>query len=178
MAIEWYILHTYSGQEYKVKKNIDKQVEELNLQDVIKQVKIPVKKVVDIKKGKKTIKDKKLFPGYILVEMEMSDDTWYILQNTPGVTNFVSTGEIVPLSKEEVKNIFYQMGEGEGSEKTPLPETKFIVGETVKIIDGPFINFPGSVEEVYPEKQRLKVKVEIFGRSTPVELDYSQIEKL
>jgi transcriptional antiterminator NusG len=180
MAKEWYVIHTYSGHENKVKLALEKKVEGLNLQERIFQVKIPTVEVPEVKDGKKKIKSKKFFPGYVLVEMELDDNTWSIVKNIPGVTNFVGaygSSKPKPLSREEVSSLFDQMGEQKTTEKMSAV-MDFSVGEHVKVIDGPFSNFSGVVEEVYPEKGRLRVKVEIFGRGTPVELDFLQVGKI
>jgi len=180
MAKEWYVIHTFSGHENKVKLALEKKIETLNLQEKIFQVKIPTVDVPEVKNGKKRIKTKKFFPGYVLVELDMCDDAWGVIKNTPGVTNFVGaygTGKPRPLSREEVNSLFDQMGEQKATEKMST-EVDFSVGALVKVIDGPFNNFSGVVEEVYPEKGRLRVKVEIFGRGTPVELDFLQVGKI
>lgn len=180
MAKEWYVVHTFSGHENKVKLALEKKVEGLGLQDKIYQVKIPTVDVPEVKDGKKRIRSKKFFPGYVLVEMEFEDVTWGLVKSIPGVTNFVGaygTNKPKPLSREEVNSLFDQMGEQKVKEKISTV-IDFSVGEHVKVIDGPFNNFSGVVEEVHPEKGRLRVKVEIFGRGTPVELDFLQVGKI
>ena len=179
MTKEWYVVHTYSGHENKVKLALEKKVENLNLRDEIFQVKIPTMDVAEVKNGKKKINKKKFFPGYILVEMILNDNSWSIVKGTPGVTNFVGaygTNRPKPLTRDEVNSLFDQMGEQKSQEKVPMV-IDFSIGEPVKIIDGPFSNFSGIVEEVHPDKGRLRVKVEIFGRGTPVELDFLQVDK-
>jgi transcriptional antiterminator NusG len=192
MAKEWYVIHTFSGHENKVKLALEKKIEnetaperKNRLQSKIKQVKIPTVEVPEVKDGKKRIKSKKFFPGYVLIEMDMDDETWSFVKNIPGVTNFVGafgssfeTSKPKPLSRDEVNSLFDQMGEQKAKEKVASASMDFSVGEHIKVIDGPFSNFSGIVEEVYPDKGRLRVKVEIFGRGTPVELDFLQVGKI
>ncbi len=176
MDKKWYVIHTLTGEEDKVKKRLLKQGEFKNLKDKISQVLIPTEVVSEVKAGKKKISERKFFPGYILVEMEMTDDVWYMVRNTPGVTDFVSAGaKPTPLLDEEIATILRQTEE---KKEKPTPKVIFEQGEGVKIIDGPFTNFNGSVDEINPEKGKVKVSVMIFGRPTPVELEYWQIEKL
>ncbi len=180
MSKEWYVIHTYSGHENKVKLALEKKVQNLQLQDRVFQVKVPTVEVPEIKDGKKRIKSRKFFPGYVLIEMELDDTTWTVVKSTPGVTNFVGaygSNKPKPLSKNEINALFDQMGEQKVKEKVSVV-LDFDVGEHVKVIDGPFNNFSGVIEEVYPEKGRLRVKVEIFGRGTPVELDFLQVGKI
>ena len=180
MAKEWYVIHTFSGHENKVKLSLEKKVENLGLEDKIYQIKIPTVEVPEVKDGKKRVKSKKFFPGYVLVEMEMTDETWTIVKSIQGVTNFVGafgSSKPKPLSRDEVNSLFDQMGEQKTREKATV-SINFSVGEHVKVIDGPFNNFNGVIEEVYPEKGRVRVKVEIFGRGTPVELDFLQVGKI
>ena len=178
MSNKWYVLQVYSGHENKVKSNIEKLIIQHNLQDKITQIKIPTMDVAEMKNGKKKITRKKLMPGYVLIEMEMDDDNQFLIQNLPSVSMFVGSKTKGPaaLTPEEIKNMFSEMGDVE-SEEPVKPRLLFNVGETLKIIDGPFANFTGIVDEIFPEKGRLRVKVEIFGRSTPVELDYLQVGK-
>ncbi len=180
MSKEWYVIHTFSGHENKVKLALEKQIENLGLQEKIFQVKIPTVEVPEVKDGKKGVKVRKFFPGYVLVEMELDDETWYVVKGIPSVTNFVGSygsGKPKPLSRNEVSALFDQMGEQKSREKVSYV-VDFSVGEHVKVIEGPFSNFNGVVEEVYPDKGRLRVKVEIFGRGTPVELDFMQVGKI
>ncbi len=186
------MIHTFSGHENKVKLALEKKIEnetaperKNRLQSKIKQVKIPTVEVPEVKDGKKRIKSKKFFPGYVLIEMDMDDETWSFVKNIPGVTNFVGafgssfeTSKPKPLSRDEVNSLFDQMGEQKAKEKVASASMDFSVGEHIKVIDGPFSNFSGIVEEVYPDKGRLRVKVEIFGRGTPVELDFLQVGKI
>lgn len=181
MAKGWYVIHTYSGHENKVKTAIEKKVENLELQEKIFQIKVPTIEVPEIKDGKKKIINRKFFPGYVLIEMELDDSTWLAVKNTPGVTNFVGGfggGKPKPLTEKEVNGLFDRMGDQTSHEKAVASEIEYTVGEHIRVIDGPFGNFTGVVEEVYPEKGRLRVKVEIFGRGTPVELDFLQVGKI
>ena len=172
----WYIVHTYSGFEGKVRDSLHQRAEAMGMAHVIEEVLIPTEEVVEIRDGKRSISSQKIFPGYIIVEMAYDDDTWGLIKNTPGVTGFVGTGRTpVPLSPEEVDNIMAHMV---SSEDKPRPKIVFEVGETVKVIEGPFFNFQGYVAEINEERGRLKVMVDILGRSTPVELDYLQVEKI
>jgi len=174
---KWYVLQTYSGHENKVKTNIEKMVQQQKLEDQIFSVKIPSMEVAEMKNGKKKVTKKKLMPGYVLVEMNMTDDLRFKIQNLPSVSTFVGgKGKgPEPLSLDEIKNLFSDVGNVE-SEEVSRPRFLFKVGETLKIIDGPFANFTGLVDEIFPDKGRLRVRVEIFGRSTPVELDYLQVK--
>jgi len=173
MGKNWYVVHTYSGYEEKVKVTIEERRDKKSLKDKISRVLIPTEKVIDLRGGKKKESDKKFYPGYILVEMEMDDETWHLVRNTPRVTGFVGGTKPVALSEEEVTVILQQI------EKGPMPQvkTKFQKGEQVRIIDGPFTNFVGYVEDVDIEHGRLYIMVSIFGRQTPVELNFSQVEK-
>jgi transcriptional antiterminator NusG len=170
----WYVIHTYAGYENKVKTNLEKRVESMNVGDKIFHVLVPLEDVVEVKAGKKKLVKKKIFPGYVLVEMILTDESWYVVRNTPGVTGFVGTGsKPIPLLEAEVEHILRHMGLAE-----PRTKEVFDIGECVKIITGPFRNFTGIVEEIYPDKVKLKVLVTMFGRETPVEVDYSQVQKL
>jgi transcriptional antiterminator NusG len=173
MTKNWYVVHTYSGYEEKVKLTIEDRRDKKGLQDRILRILIPTEKIVELKSGKKRESDKKFYPGYILVEMEMDDETWHLVRNTPRVTGFVGGTTPVALSEEEIEVILQQL------EKGPMPQvrTKFSKGEQVRIIDGPFTNFVGYVEDVDIDHGRLNVMVSIFGRQTPVELNFSQVEK-
>lgn len=174
MEKQWYVIHTYSGYENKVKANLEKRVESMNMGDKIFNVIVPLEDEVQIKDGQKKKVKKKIYPGYVLVEMLMTDDSWYVVRNTPGVTGFVGAGaKPIPLQASEVKQILKQMGVEE-----PKTKVDFYVGETVRVTGGPFENFIGNIEEIYPDKGKLKVLVSMFGRETPVELDFSQVEKL
>ncbi len=174
MSKQWYVVHTYAGYENKVKTNLEKRVESMEMQDKIFRVLVPMEKEVEIKNGKKKTAMKKVFPGYVLVEMVMEDDSWYVVRNTPGVTGFVGPGsKPVPLSQEEVQHILKQMGVAEARSRA-----RFESGEQVRVLEGPFANFIGVIQEVLIEKQKLKVFVSMFGRETPVELEFDQVEKM
>jgi len=167
---KWYVVHTYSGHENKVKVNIEKLVESRGMQDLILDVVVPTEDRVEIKNGQRKIKTKKMFPGYVLVKMIVTNESWYLVRNTQGVTGFVGHGsDPVPLTLEEVRRV--------GIEKIYI-DLDIHIGDTIKVINGPFENFMGSVLEVNPEKQTLRAKVSMFGRDTPVELDYAQVDKL
>lgn len=166
----WYVVHTYSGYENKVKTDLEKTVENNNMTELIQEARVPLEDVVEIKNGKRRIVARKVFPGYVLVKMVMTDETWYVVRNTRGVTGFVGPGsKPIPLSEEEVE----RMLSGGTSVKVDLE-----VGEQVKILDGPLQDFIGTIEEVDAELQKLKVRVEMFGRNTPVDLEFAQVEKL
>jgi transcriptional antiterminator NusG len=171
----WYIVHTYSGFEGKVKESLRQRAEAMGMSEVIEEILIPTEEVVEVRDGKKTRSTRKFFPGYVLVKMTMSDDAWHVVRNTPKVTGFVGTGtKPVPLSETEVQRIVNQISVA--AEK-PKPKLEFNVGETVRIMDGPFSNFTGQVDEVNEDRSTLKVMVTIFGRATPVELEFLQVEK-
>jgi transcriptional antiterminator NusG len=166
----WYVVHTYSGHENKVKANIEKLVENREMQDIIFEVIVPSEEYEEIRNGKKKIKERKIFPGYVIVKMIMTDESWYLVRNTRGVTGFVGPGsKPVPLSEEEVKALGV-------SEK--LPDIELEIGETVTVIEGPFENFIGTVDSINNEKRKVKVYVSMFGRETLVELDCEQIERV
>jgi transcriptional antiterminator NusG len=176
MVKNWYVVHTYSGFEKFVAESIKQMAIDLNVKDQIGKIIIPTEDVIEIRGGKKVVSTKRSYPGYILVEMEMSDENWLIIRNTPKVTGFVGSGrKPSPLNKDEVGQIVEHM---ETTSEKPKPKHSFEKGEAVRIIDGPFFNFNGIVEEVNHERSTLKVLVTIFGRSTPVELEFLQVEKL
>ncbi|OGD10791.1 MAG: transcription termination/antitermination factor NusG [Candidatus Aminicenantes bacterium RBG_13_62_12] len=176
MSKNWYVVHTYSGFEEFVAESIKQRALELGITEEIGQIIVPKENVQEIKAGKKVVTSKRSYPGYILVEMEMSDENWHIIRETPKVTGFVGSGhKPSPLSKAEVKQIVSLM---ETTSEKPKPKHSFSKGDAVKIIDGPFFNFSGIVEEVNQERSTLKVLVTIFGRSTPVELEFLQVEKI
>ena len=175
-AKQWYIVHTYSGFEERVAETLKQRAEALDMADSFGEVRIPKETIVELKGGKKRETERKFFPGYILVEMEMSDAGWHVVKNTPKVTGFVGTGKKpTPLSQEEVDSILDQVT---SAKEKPKPKHVYDKGEPVKIIDGPFSNFSGVVEEVNLDRETLKVMVTIFGRQTPVELNFFQVEKL
>jgi len=174
MEKKWYVIHTYSGYENKVKANLEHRVESMGMEDKIFRVLVPMEEEMEFKDGKRRLTKKKIYPGYVIVEMIMTDDSWYVVRNTPGVTGFVGMGsKPVPLQEHEIGLILQQMGMEE-----PRFRMDFEVGEPVRVTRGPFENFSGQIEEVYPEKGKLRVMVSMFGRETPVELDYSQVEKI
>jgi transcriptional antiterminator NusG len=177
MSKKWYVIHTLTGKEERVKTGIQARAKKENLEDKIERIVVPSEKVSEItKQGKKRITKRRYFPGYILIEMELTDDVWYLVKNTNGVTGFIGAGKKpVSLKREEVRNILKKTEE---KKEKPVPKVIFEENDTVRIKEGPFINFSGVVEEVHPEKGKLKVNVSIFGRSTPVELDYWQVERI
>ncbi len=173
---QWFIVHTYSGFEERVKESLKQRAEALGMGDAFGEVRIPTETVVELRGGKKRETQRKFFPGYILVEMQMSDPAWHVVKNTPKVTGFVGTGKKpTPLSQSEVDQIVEQVVT---AKEKPKPKYVFDKGETVKIIDGPFNNFTGVVEDVNLDRNTLRVMVTIFGRQTPVELDFLQVQKL
>ena len=176
MTKQWYVVHTYSGFENKVKANIEERVGSLGMKDNFGQILIPTENVVELKEGKKKVAVKKVFPGYILVEMEMSDETWTLVKNIPKVTGFVGGGSAPsPLAEKEVETIIQQM---DASVATPRSRVQFNRGDAVRIVAEPFLGFNGVVDDVDPDHGKVKVLVSIFGRATPVELDFLQVEKL
>ena len=176
MSKLWYIVHTYSGYEARVRDNLKQRVEAMSMEENIGEVLIPTEDVVEMKEGKKKVTARKFFPGYVLINMEMSDEGWHLVKNTPKVTGFVGMGnKPTPLSQEEVDRIITQVTV---SAEKPKPKFSFKPGEQVRIMDGPFSNFTGVVEGLNEDKSTLKVMVTIFGRATPVELDFLQVEKI
>ncbi len=176
MAHRWYVIHVYSGFERKVADSIEEQALQSHLSEEIEKVLVPMEEVVEMRRGEKVSAERKFFPGYVLVNMEMSDQSWHLVMNTPKVTGFLgSRGRPTPISEAEANRIIHQVEEGI---ERPKPSITFDIGEQVRVSDGPFASFNGMVEDVDEEKARLKVSVSIFGRSTPVELEYSQVEKL
>ena len=170
----WYIVHTYSGYENKVKSNLEKRIEYMNMADKIFRVEVPQKTVTQIKGGRKLEKEEKIFPGYVLVEMIMDEDSWYVVRHTAGVTKFVgSAKKPIPAKESEIKKIIHR-----STTTTQKIEMDIKVGEKVRIVSGPFAEFVGDIMEVYPDKAKLRAMVSIFGRETPVELEYKQIQKL
>lgn len=170
----WYIVHTYSGHENKVKVNLEKRIEHMNMGHKIFRVEVPDKTVSKVKDGKRIDKEEKLFPGYVLVEMIMDDDSWYVVRHTPGVTKFVGAArKPIPAKDSEIKKILRRT-----QSKVAKVEIDIRIGDKVRIISGPFADFVGDVTEVYPDKEKLRANVSIFGRDTPVELEYNQIQKV
>jgi len=175
MAMKWYGVHTYSGFENKVKLNLEERIRQLGAEESFGEVLIPSETVVELKNGERKTSTRKFFPGYILVRMELNNETWHIVKDTAKVTGFVGGGSSPPaIPDEEVAKITTRMEEGV---ERPKPKVAFEVGETVRVVDGPFLNFTGVVEDVKPDKAKLKVMVSIFGRVTPVELEFIQVEK-
>ena len=176
MTARWYVLHVYSGFENKVAQSIREQAVQKGMDDLIEAVEVPSEEVVHLRRGAKVSSERKFFPGYVLTKMEMTDDSWHLVKNTPKVTGFLGSGGTPsPISQAEADRIMHQVAEGI---ERPKPMINFDVGEQVRVADGPFSSFNGVVEEVDEEKARLKVAVSIFGRATPVELEYTQVEKL
>jgi transcriptional antiterminator NusG len=176
MSKRWYVVHAYSGFEKSVQRALEERIQRQGMQDVFGRVLVPVEEVVELKLGQKSISERKFFPGYVLVEMEMNDESWHLVKSTPKVTGFVggSANKPTPISEKEVAKIMQQMQDGV---EKPRPKVLFEPGEVVRVKDGPFTDFHGSVENVNYEKNRLRVSVTIFGRATPVELEFAQVEK-
>lgn len=176
MARQWYVIHTQTGYEERVKTALDGKAKSPVYKDLVYQVLIPIEQVSEIKTGKKRISQRKFFPGYILIEMELTDETWYLIKSIPGVTGFVGAGaRPLPLKVEEVETILKQAKE---AREKPTPKVMFEKGENVRVTDGPFTNFNGTIEEVNLAKGKVKVMISIFGRATPVELETWQVEKV
>jgi len=170
----WFVIHTYSGYENKVRTNLERRIASMGQTDKIFRILVPTEDEIEIKDGKRRIAKKKVFPGYVLVEMIMDDDSWYVVRNTPGVTGFVGSGaKPLPLQDREVKTILKQLGD-----ETPKFRITYQKGSAVRINSGPFMDFSGVVDEILPEKEKVRVLVSIFGRETPVELDFAQVEKI
>ena len=176
MSKKWYVVHAYSGFEKSVQRALVDRIARQGMQDKFGQILVPVEEVVEMRAGQKSISERKFFPGYVLVEMEMDDQSWHLVKNTAKVTGFVggTATKPTPISEKEVQNILNQIQEGV---EKPRPKVLFEVGEAVRVKDGPFADFHGNVEDVNYDKSKLRVSVTIFGRSTPVELDFGQVEK-
>jgi len=176
MAAKWYVLHVYSGFEKKVKQSIEEQAKQAGMDDKIIQVLVPSEDVIEVRRGSKVHSERKFFPGYVLIEMEMTDQAWHLVQNTPKVSGFLgSKDRPTPIRASEAQRIMSQVQEGV---ERPKPSVVFEIGDSVRVVDGPFTSFNGQVEDVDEERSRVKVAVSIFGRSTPVELEYAQVEKV
>ena len=172
----WYVVHAYSGMEKAVERNLRERIERSGMQHKFGRILVPMEEVVELKKGKKSVTERRFFPGYVLVEMEMTDDSWHLVKSTPKVTGFVggTANKPTPISQKEVDSILRQVQEGV---EKPRPKVLWELGEVVRVKEGPFTDFHGNVEDVNYEKSKLRVSVTIFGRSTPVELDFAQVEK-
>jgi transcriptional antiterminator NusG len=174
MEKNWYVIHTYSGYENKVKANLEKRLESMNVEDKIFRILVPMDDEIEFREGKRKITKRKVFPGYVLVEMYLSDESWYVVRNTPGVTGFVGSGsKPIPLRPDEVASILKHMGMDEAK-----PKQLYGLGENVRIVAGPFMALDATIQEIYPEKGKIKALVAMFGRETMVELDYMQVEKM
>ena len=176
MSMRWYVVHAYSGFEKSVQRALIERIARSESKDKFGEVLVPVEEVVEMKAGQKSISERKFFPGYVLVNMEMTDETWHLVKSTPKVTGFIggTSTKPTPISDKEVANIMHQVQEGV---EKPKPKVLFEVGESVRVTEGPFTDFNGNVEEVNYDKSKIRVSVLIFGRSTPVELDFGQVEK-
>jgi transcriptional antiterminator NusG len=176
MAMRWYVVHAYSGFEKSVQRALIERIARSGMQDQFGEILVPVEEVIEMKGGQKSISERKFFPGYILVQMDMTDESWHLVKSTPKVTGFVGgrANKPTPITDKEVDSILHQVQEGV---EKPRPKVLFEVGESVRVKDGPFTDFHGNVEEVNYDKNKLRVSVLIFGRSTPVELDFGQVEK-
>jgi len=175
--MRWYVVHAYSGMEKAVERNLRERIDRSELQEKFGRILVPMEEVVELKKGKKSVTERRFFPGYVLVEMQMDDDTWHLVKHTSKVTGFVGGAKTrpSPISEAEVTKIVSQMQEGV---EKPRPKVQWEVGETVRIKEGPFTDFNGAVEDVNYDKSKVRVSVTIFGRATPVELDFAQVEKV
>ena len=176
MSKKWYVVHAYSGFEKTVQRTLLDRIARAGMQERFGQILVPVEEVVEMKSGQKNISERKFFPGYVLVEMEMTDESWHLVKSTPKVTGFIggTSTKPTPISAKEVQNILHQIQEGV---EKPRPKVLFEIGESVRVKDGPFTDFHGNVEDVNYDKSKIRVSVTIFGRSTPVELDFGQVEK-
>lgn len=177
MGMRWYVVHAYSGFEKSVQKALKERIERSGVQHMFGQILVPVEEVVEVKGGRKSVSERKFFPGYVLVEMDMTDETWHLVKSTPKVTGFVggSGNRPAPITEREVQSIMRQMQEGV---EKPRPKVQFEVGEQLRVTEGPFVDFNATVEDVDYDKSRLKISVLIFGRATPVEVDFAQVEKV
>jgi len=175
----WYVVHSYSGYENKVKSNLESRIASMNMEERIFEVVIPMEDVIEFKNGKKQVVSKKVFPGYLMVRVALDDDSWYVVRNTPGVTGFVGLGaRPTPLSRKEVESILQVKAEGTVTPTKTRPRLQYEEGESVRVKEGPFADFSGTISEINEDQLKLKVLVNIFGRETPVELDFAQVAKL
>ena len=179
---QWFVVHTQSGYEKKVKSNLEARIQSMNMEEKIFEVAIPMEDVVEFKGGRKVVTQKKVFPGYLLVRAVMDDNSWYVIRNTPGVTGFVGQGrhgqKPTPLTRREVETFLSSKGEGETTAKPAKPRLEYDMGESVRVKEGPFADFSGQIVEINADQLKLKVLVNIFGRETPVELEFGQVAKL
>ena len=176
---QWYVVHSYAGYENKVKSNLESRIQSMNMEERIFEVVIPMEDVVEFKNGKKQVVSKKVFPGYLMVRLDLDDDSWYVVRNTPGVTGFVGLGaRPIPLSRSEVENILQVKAADGEAPKRSRPRLEYEVGESVRVKEGPFADFSGTIAEINEDQLKLKVLVNIFGRETPVELEFAQVAKL
>jgi transcriptional antiterminator NusG len=176
---KWFVIHSYSGYENKVKSNLESRIASMNMEERIFEVVIPMEDVIEFKNGKKQVVSKKVFPGYLMVRIDLDDDSWYVVRNTPGVTGFVGLGaRPTPLSRKEVESILQVKVDGVAAPTKTKPRLQYEVGESVRVKEGPFADFTGTIAEINEDQLKLKVLVNIFGRETPVELDFAQVSKL
>lgn len=180
MSKRWYVVQAYSGFEKNVQKTLKERIAREGMEGYFGQILVPVEEVVDIKNGRKTVGERKFFPGYVLVEMEMTDDSWHLVKSTPRVNGFIggTANRPLPISQREVDAILAQVGGGKAGEKKPKPRIEFEIGQQVRVNEGPFADFNGLVDAVDYERNKLRVSVQIFGRETPVELEFAQVEKI
>ena len=180
MAKNWYVIQAYSGFEKNVQKTLKERIAREGMEGLFGQILVPVEEVVGIKNGRKTVSERKFFPGYVLIEMEMTDESWHLVKSTPRVNGFIggTANHPLPISQREVDSIMSQVSDAAGSEKKPKPRVEFVVGQQIRVSEGPFSDFNGLVDVVDYERNKLRVLVQIFGRETPVELDFSQVEKI
>lgn len=176
MSLGWYVIHTYSGCEQKVKLNLEEELDRLGLRDKVMKMMIPTEDIIEVKGGKRKISARKCFPGYIFIQMDMDVDMWYVIKNLPKVTGFLGgKAKPTPISEEEVNRLLNQL---KTETSKPRPKVMYLHGESIRVVDGPFSNFNGVIEEINPDRGTVKVMVSIFGRATPVELEFTQIEKV